>query len=204
MNWRVHHLVNKGVIQRIGRGLFKIGKEVEFVPAAGRREIRIYNQLKRELPFLDSCVWNFDAIKEFTQHIPSVKLTIVEVERHSTESVFYLLRETHKQVFYKSQRDLRNGYFHNLENAILIRPLVTEAPLQETDKLTTITIEKMLVDIFSDEDFDFLRGFEMTHIFKNAFQAYTINQSKMLRYAFRKNKKEELLTFLKTYNLAVI
>lgn len=196
--------MNKGVIQRIGRGLFKIGKEVEFVPNVGRREIRIYNQLKQELPYLDSCVWNFDAVKEFTQHIPNLKLTFVEVERHSTESVFYLLREKHKHVLYKTHKGLRNTYSHNLENAILIRPLVTEAPVQETGKLTTITIEKMLVDLFSDDDFEFLQGSEMTHIFKNAFQSYTINQNKMLRYADRKQKKESLLSFLKNYNLAVL
>ena len=34
--------------------------------------------------------------------------------------------------------------------------------------------------------------------FKNAFEKYTMNQSKMLRYADRRRKKEELSPFIKT------
>ncbi len=202
--WRVHYLVDKGVIQRIGHGLYKIGKEVNFEPEIGRREVTIYNHLKRDLPFLDCCIWSLDAIKEFVQHIPNVKFSIVEVERHSVESVYYLLEDKYKYVFYKSSKDLRNAYVHGVQNAILIRPLVTEAPVQETGKVTTVTLEKLLVDVMFDDEFEFLRGFEMTHIFRNAFEKYTINQSKMLRYAARKQKKNELITFLKNYNLAVI
>lgn len=192
------------MIQRIGRGLYKIGKEISFIPDIGRREVTIYNQLKSDLPYLDCCIWNLEAIKEFVQHIPSVKFTIVEVERQSVESAYYLLEEKYKYVFYKFSKDLRNAYVHGVQNAILVRPLVTEAPVQETGKVKTTTLEKLLVDIMFDDEFEFLRGFEMTHIFRNAFEKYTINQSKMLRYAARKQKKVEILTFLKNYNLAVI
>lgn len=202
--WRVHYLVEKGIIQRIGHGLYKLGKEVCFEPKIGRRDIIIYNHLKRNMPFLDCCIWNLDIIKEFVQHIPNAKFTIVEVERHSVESAYYLLEDKYKYVFYKSSRDLRKAYVHGIENAILIRPLVTEAPVQETGKVTTVTLEKLLVDVMFDDEFEFLKGFEMTHIFKNAFDKFTINQSKMLRYAARKQKKEELTTFLKNYNLAAM
>jgi hypothetical protein len=38
----------------------------------------------------------------------------------------------------------------------------------------------------------------MRTIFKEAFAKYTINQSKMLRYADRRRRKEELNQFVKT------
>jgi hypothetical protein len=57
----------------------------------------------------------------------------------------------------------------------------------------------MLVDIFCDDViFSAQQGGEMRTIFKNAFEKYTINQSKMLRYADRRRKKEELNQFIKT------
>ncbi|MBX2965948.1 MAG: hypothetical protein KF845_07365 [Cyclobacteriaceae bacterium] len=65
--------------------------------------------------------------------------------------------------------------------------------------METATIEKMLVDIFCDDViFSAQQGAEMRTIFKNAFDKYTINQSKMLRYADRRRKKEQLSQFVKT------
>ena len=44
----------------------------------------------------------------------------------------------------------------------------------------TITIEKLLVDIFSDEVlFAAQQGGEMERIFREAFEKYTINENKM-------------------------
>src|SRR5690606_10056296 len=51
---------------------------------------------------------------------------------------------------------------------------------------------------FLRRDFVAQQGVEMRTIFKNAFEKYTINQSKMLRYADRRRKKEELSQFVKT------
>jgi len=42
------------------------------------------------------------------------------------------------------------------------------------------------------------QGAEKRTIFKEAFTKYTINQSKMLRYADRRRKKEELKQFVIT------
>ncbi|TPE41059.1 DUF6577 family protein [Pontibacter mangrovi] len=202
INWRVYHLVRKGVIQRIGRGVFKIGKGVSFEPEVSKKEASIYRQLKRDLPFLECCVWSLDAMKEFAQHIPNINLILVEVERDSTESVYHLLTEKYKHVLHKPDKEFSKTNAQEKYSAILVRPLVTEAPTQKVNKINTITIEKLLVDVFTESEFNFLKGYEMTYIFKNAFLTYTVNQSKLLRYADRKQKKEELLCFLKGCNLA--
>lgn len=80
-----------------------------------------------------------------------------------------------------------------------IKPLISEAPTQKVNDVETTTIEKMLVDIFSDGViFAAQQGAEMRTIFKGAFAKYTINQSKMLRYADRRRKKGELSKYVKT------
>ena len=51
----------------------------------------------------------------------------------------------------------------------------------------------MLVDLYCDvELFQFYQGKEKNTIFKEAFSKYTINKSKLLRYASRRGKKEEI------------
>ncbi len=54
-----------------------------------------------------------------------------------------------------------------------------------------------MVDIFCEELlFDAQQGSEMDRIFKEAFEKYAISESKMLRYASRRRKKQELEIYL--------
>jgi hypothetical protein len=58
-----------------------------------------------------------------------------------------------------------------------------------------------LVDIFCDDViFSAQQGAEKRTIFEEALAKYTINQSKMLRYADRRPKKEELNQFVKSFS----
>ena len=79
-----------------------------------------------------------------------------------------------------------------------MRSVVTGSPTQLARNVPTTTIEKLLVDLFSDKEFEFLQGYELTHIFNNAFSKYTINIDKLLRYASRKAKREQISEFIKT------
>jgi hypothetical protein len=57
----------------------------------------------------------------------------------------------------------------------------------------------MLVDIFCDSiTFSAQQGSEMRTIFETAFTKYTVNQSKILRYANRRRKKENFIEFINT------
>ena len=71
--------------------------------------------------------------------------------------------------------------------------------MQEIGGITTVTLEKMLVDIFCDETlFAAQQGAEMRTVFNEALGIYTVNQSKMLRYADRRKKKQIFDDYLKT------
>jgi hypothetical protein len=109
------------------------------------------------------------------------------------------LREIKKSVFIEPTNDILEKYNLNERETFIIKPIISEAPTQNINGIETVTIEKMLVDIFCDDViFSAQQGGEMRTIFKNAFEKYTINQSKMLRYADRRRKKEELNQFIKT------
>ena len=78
-----------------------------------------------------------------------------------------------------------------------MKPLVSEAPTQKIAGINTVTIEKMLVDLFCDGIlYAAQQGSERVTIFREAFEKYTINESRMLRYAGRRRKKEELRSYL--------
>ena len=199
INWRVHALVQKGVLHRIGRGKFRLGEGRNYIPEISSLTKSIYKKLKAEFPYANFCVWNTSVVNEFMQHQPNRFFLLVETDKEITNSVFYFLREIKKSVFIEPTNDIIEKYIMNKKEVVVIKPLISEAPTQNINKVETATIEKMLVDIFCDDViFSAQQGAEKRTIFKEAFTKYTINQNKMLRYADRRRKKEELNQFVKT------
>lgn len=204
VNWRIYTLVQSGVLQRIGKGKFTLGEGKTFVPEISTSTKNIFKKLKAEFPYANLCVWTTSALNEFMLHQPNRFFVLVETDKETTNSVFYFLRDSdsyrkNKSVFVEPTSDILEKYIVNEKEIFIVKPLVSEAPTQTVNDVETTTIEKMLVDIFSDDViFSAQQGAEMRTIFINAFDKYTINQSKMLRYADRRRKKEELNKFVKT------
>ena len=102
-------------------------------------------------------------------------------------------------MFLEPTTDILEKYTPDNKQIIIIKPLISEAPLITVNGITTGSIEKMLVDIFCDTiTFSAQQGAELRIIFETAFTKYTLNQSKMLRYANRRRKKENFIEFLNT------
>lgn len=199
INWRAHYLVRAGVLQRIGRGRYAVGREKQYSPEINTSTKSLYRKLKEEFPYSAFCLWNTSAVNEFMVHQPGRFFTLVETEKETTEAVFYFLKDLKKQVFLNPDVELLERYFSVNKEAFIVKPFVTEMPAQIIKGVVTVTIEKMLVDIFCDEViFSAHQGAEMKTIFREVFAKYTINRSKMMRYAARRGKKKQLGGFLKT------
>ncbi|MNY79223.1 hypothetical protein D3C86_2197660 [compost metagenome] len=54
----------------------------------------------------------------------------------------------------------------------------------------------MLVDIFCDIEFYYVVGSERREVFSNAYFKYTINENKLLRYAARKGRRQEIHQYI--------
>lgn len=185
--------MDKGVLERIGKGVFKIGTTSSFIPVLDNKTKTIYNKVHSEFPFIDVCVWNTSLLNEFSLHLSNNHFTLVEVEKESMESVFFSLQEKHYDVYLNPNSVTLEQYVFHAKNPTIIKPLISEAPTQRVNNIDTITIEKMLVDLYCDVDlFQFYQGKEKNTTFKEAFSKYTINKSKLLRYASRRGKKEEI------------
>lgn len=130
-------------------------------------------------------------------HQPGRFYILIEVEKEATQSVFFYLKEEKYPVFVDPTEDIFEKYLSEEKENLIVKSLVTEAPLQKVAGLNTVTIEKMLVDIFSDElIFSAQQGSEMKTIFLEALSKYSVNENRMLRYADRKRKKESFRNYL--------
>jgi hypothetical protein len=194
VNWRIYKLVERGIIQRVGRGKYQIGESSFFEPGITRKMIQINRYMKKQFPYITYIVWHIGDINTFSQHLFNKDITFVEVERDIVESVTEQLRDKFKYVLDKRT----TSYLYLNESVIMVRPLVTGAPVQTVKTVPTITLEKILVDIYSDKVLDFFQGNELSLIFKNAFTSYTIHMERLLRYASRKEKRAAISEFIQT------
>lgn len=196
VNWRVHALVNRNILERTGKGKFRLGSGTVFVPDLNTKHFKVSATIKAKFPFTDFCIWDSAFIKEFSQHITKGNFMLVDAGRGSEESIYHLLREQFREVFLLPGKEMLGDYFSDLKKPIIVRTLVSEAPYKEIKNVPVATLEKILVDIFSDIEFEYLRGNEMVLIYESVFERYTISESKLVRYADRKRKKKQLIDFL--------
>ena len=202
VNWRVYKLVQLGLLNRVGRGKFSIGEIKNYLPELKPKIYSLNKKLKKQFPFLTICLWDTSILNEFMVHQPAKFYLLVEVEKEAMESVFYFLRGNKYPVYLNPGSEIIEKYLSSEKDAVIIKQLVTEAPVQNIKDVTTTTIEKMLVDIFCDDIiFSAQQGSEMKNIFNEAFNKYTVNENRLLRYADRRRKKELLIKYLKTIPL---
>ena len=197
VNWRVYTLVQTGVLSRIGRGKFTLGEGRNFVPQIFSHIKKMYDKLHKQFPYLQICIWNTSLLNELMLHQPGRFHTLIEVEKGAMEPVFFFLKENKTNVFLDPNSETLSRYASGEKETTIVKSLVSEAPMQNVQGVQTITIEKMLVDIFSDETiFAAHQGGEMQNIFREAYNRYTIHESRMLRYADRRRKKESFDKYL--------
>ena len=201
VNWRIYELVRQGLLKRIGRGMYVLGTANCFLPVLTKKQQNISARLKKQFPLITFCCWHTSALKEFFQHLAVYDFLLVEAEREAIDAVFHFVKETHKNTFKEPSREIIENFVLDGKDAVIVKSLVSEAPLQEADASTLPTIEKILVDLVADSEiFFFLQGHELLNIFESALGKYTVNTDRLLRYAKRRNKKEELQKILTQIN----
>jgi len=189
INWRIYKLVQLGVLQRIGKGLYQLGKATIYIPPINNKMQKIEMFLQKKFPFAQYCQWDLSRINSFAHHLINFNMSFVDVEKDAVDSVYYALKEQFPKVM--AVQNLYDG-LSEFNNYVVVRTLITEAPIQKTGKIHTATLEKMLVDLAVDKEFMTFQGSEIYAIFESAMEQYTINQNTLLRYAARKNKKEDI------------
>jgi predicted transcriptional regulator of viral defense system len=189
LSQQLYRLIKSNRLKRIGHGIYQL-----IVPLfAPSREIKQLNEkLKTNFPFAQYCLWSSDVLMPFMHHIPNLHFIYIDVENDVAESVFNFLKDNQtKSIFFRPNQDEFNRYIVGIES-IIVRLLISESPMQMVENVQTSTLEKVLVDLIGDVEFDFLQGAEITYFYRNVMEHYTINKRKLLRYASRRGRREEI------------
>lgn len=196
--WRIYNLKEKKLIRPISRSEFTLAYKPTFKPNLDDLEHKLALLLEKRFKSLKYAVWPTKVINEFMIHQPTRSFTIVEVERDAMESVFFYLKDNGiKNIFLEPEEREIDRYIKEQSNAIIMQPLVSKAPTQKIKKINTITLEKLLVDLYIERKlFNAYQGSELAIIFNNAYNRYSIDFTKLFSYAERRRKETDLIDFL--------
>lgn len=190
-------LKKEGLLSSPARGLYSRSDKQVYKPNVNLSLKKQYNKIKQNFPFVEFCVWDTSWLHDFMLHQPFKSYRVVEVEKVAVEQVFQLLSEGHKGVYLNPSSEMFERYIGNeTGDVIIVKPLVTEAPVQLIDKVTIPVIEKLLVDILCDVDLFAAQQSEVDYIYQAAFEQYEVNVLKLKRYASRRNKEKETTKIL--------
>ena len=158
----------------------------------------LYRSLRREFPFADFCLYDGSLLTPLLHDLSPNASIYVETNRDVMESVFNRLSQKYQgRLFLNPSKEMTSKYIDLAQENIIIKPLITESPLTEDNGVPMPTLEKLLVDTRVDADFHYLHGYETMEMLRAAVSHYSINQTRLLRYADRRNEKENIIIDLK-------
>lgn len=200
MQWSLVQLVSKGNISRIKRGLYKIAEKPLFSYEVKEETKQLYALLKEAFPYAPFCVYDGECLSPLQHHLSYNALTYVETDKIVSETVFHTLQEKGYKVFYKPGKDEFYKYIDISTPAIIVKPMVSDSPLMTIEGVPGPSLEKLMVDIRRDKDFDYLAGEESSRMLENAFNIFPVNTTKLLRYAGRRGVRTEIENEIKGLN----
>lgn len=200
INLSLSLMLKNGELIKVSWGtyLLPIQKKRLFIPVPSK-EIRDINQLlKEEFPYTNICVWDPQIIVPFMQHIPNLNLLIVEIERIGMEPAFNLLQEkvSERRVIFNPSSDDYARYVSGFPS-IIVKPLISQAPLIDFGGINMPRLEKVMVDILGDIEFDFARERELYTIIENLLSSFDVNYKALYRYADRRSRRSQVDSLLK-------
>ena len=144
-------------------------------------------------------IWSTKSANEFSLHLSARFITILQVEIDALEPVYAFLRNQNMgTVYFQPGEKEIERYIFESEKSIILQSLISKAPIQKIGNIVTITLEKMIVDLFCEKDlFISFQGSELVHIIKTAYERYSINFTTVFHYARRRGKEVDLKQFLK-------
>lgn len=204
LTWRIHDLVKRKVIDQVKLGVYIISNKEAYKPFVSEKLGRLSKIVAKEFDELEYCLWSTEWLNDFTQHQLGTFFYILEVERDFIEEVFNAYSESRQyRVYLDPKEEIMERYVES-EISIVIKPLISRSPKQKVavkekskDKIYVPTLEKILIDVYSDAvTFYAIQGREMNTLFENALKRYQINFTKLISYARRRNKEEQIKSYL--------
>ncbi len=195
-------LMSKEKIFRVSRGHYVfIGEDSEkqnikksYSGIYSERALELMNNMEKRFPLVSFQAWELRWLNEFLNHLTARNYIFLDVEKESREFVYEELRDKYEgEMLLKPTEE--EVYRYGKDGTILIGRLISEAP--KGSKNGVVPLEKIMVELVANK---LLRSMinvsEVPQIINDMYDKYLIDDSKLLRYARRRNKEDAITEIL--------
>lgn len=197
-SWRINQLKTSGQIHQVGRGLYSFISKPEYTPTLSLKAKRLFNRVQELVPGLEIVVWETNMIAEIMDRPIEKQIIFFHTKRDKIDYLYAKMLDFSKPVFPNPNKEVIETYLLPLNEAIVLLPLSTQTPVMMVNDFKTKTIEGLLVSACLVETILSPMGIDLTQLFAAVFAKYNVNESKLLRYAGRRDRKTEIIEILKT------
>lgn len=199
-SWLVNQMIQLGFLIKAGRNQYvRVEKsqnlrDYEYQPSEYMNDI--VSLLTENFPLLKFQAWEAFQFNYFVNHQLAHNTVFIEVESMLENSVFEFLQDKYAgNVLLKPGRDTFQIYAR--DNTIVVTNMISETPVNKKSKYL-ITMEKFLIDMMCNKLIELLvEKSEFPMIYEEVFAHYKIDESKMFRYARRRNMEDRMKEYLK-------
>ncbi|MDO4809182.1 MAG: hypothetical protein Q4A04_04345 [Eubacteriales bacterium] len=197
-HWAISRMVRNGLLTRMGYDAYSLSSDspkAEYIPTYSDTAMDLIRLVSREHPYVPFTVFETVLMNEFLNHLIAQNTIFIQVEKESSIYVFRFLQEQGVQnVLYKPGRNDFNLYWSG--ECVVVTDMISEAPLR-TENPHSIMLEKMLVDMSADKLISgtFSKS-EFPDIMEQVQIRYQLDKVRMLRYARRRGRRDEMLRYL--------
>lgn len=199
IDWMLHSLRTQGLLGSAGAGRYYLESDA----TAGRKKysfphspeyLEIENKISGTYPLISFQMWELIQMNDFVNHLIAKNVIFIEAEGMLVDTVFELL---HKDYPYAMFQPDTETFFRQRapETDIVVQKLLSEAP--SPDDRHSCKIEKLIVDLFSKRlSGRLIERSEYRRIVEDVFLKYNINETRLFRYARRRNLYDEIVSFI--------
>lgn len=195
----LQNLLQKEFIIRVGRNQYRKTalsvKRADYQNNYSKRAKELAAKMEENFPLLDYRIWELCWLNEFWNHQIGQNKIFLEVEEAGCDFVYTKLNEeNHWKMLLKP--DIEEIYRYAINDTVIISRLITESPKGNPEKYNT-PLEKIIVDLFANKLLKSMLSMgEYPMAISEMFDKYKIDQTKLFRYARRRNKQEQIYQFL--------
>ena len=197
-HWAVCGMLKSGSLTKIARNVYVVQNERKkpvYRPAYSDLAAKLISQVSDKYPSVHFTVFETALMNDFLNLLVAQNTVYIQMEKDVSIFVFRFLQELgYDHLLYKPNKDDYALYWK--KDCIVATDLISEAPLSASAP-HEICLEKMLVDMYCDKLISSAYSkSEYPEVLRQAMETYHIESTKMMRYARRRGREDEMKKIL--------
>lgn len=191
-------LAGMDAAKRVGRGIYQVGKGTTATSKLSPELSRLANDLSGSFPMARFVIWSINMLADYAHYAIGRDLIVIETDKMLSASIRdALIQKGYHATVSPSKRDFQEYAYYGEKSVFVLERKETYG-LSKLDEIAVPTPERIWLDIYymiTRKELSFPPS-ELGLMFANMLRKEGVNFNRLLRYARRRNLRDEIIIYL--------